>query len=388
MSLRFFAGQVGFMKAAGFDVHALSSPGAELEAFGERERIPVHAVEMPRRISPLADLGAVSRLVRAIRRIRPQIVHSHTPKGGLLGMVAARAAGVPVRIYHIRGLPFMTARRRRRLLLKSTERVACALAHRVLCVSHSLRDVALEEGLCAPDKIAVLLSGSGNGVDATGVFDPGGRDPGERARVRGEYGIPLDAVVVGFVGRVVRDKGVVELGRAWRSLRARHPRLHLLMVGPFESQDPLPADVEAELRADPRVHLCGMQASAAPFYPAMDVVALPTYREGFPNVLLESAAMGLPVVATAIPGCADAVRDGTTGLLVPPGDAAALEAALERYLIDPALRSRHAASARARVLAEFDQPRLWSALRDEYVRLLDARGLGSRARGPVPGSVC
>jgi glycosyltransferase involved in cell wall biosynthesis len=379
MSLRFFAGQVGFMKAAGFDVHALTSPGDELSQFGAREGIPVHAVEMPRRISPLHDLGAVRRLAGVMRRLRPHVVHAHTPKGGLLGMLAARAAGVPVRIYHIRGLPFMTATGARRTLLRSTERVACALAQRVLCVSHSLRQVAVDEGVCPPGKVGVLLAGSGNGVDATGAFDPARRDPGERARARAAHGIPDDAVVIGFVGRVVRDKGVVELAAAWSALRARYPELHLLMVGPFEEQDPLPAGVEASLRADPRVHLCGMQPSAAPWYPAMDVVALPTYREGFPNVLLEAAAMGLPVVATRIPGCVDAVREGETGFLVPPLDAAALQAGLDRYLADAELRARHGRQARARVLAEFDQRRLWAALRDEYLRLLDARGLAAES---------
>lgn len=387
MSLRFFAGQVEFMKAAGFDVHALTSPGEELDAFGAREGIPVHAVEMPRRISPLHDLGAVARLAAVMRRVRPHIVHAHTPKGGLLGMLAARAAGAPVRIYHIRGLPFMTAGGARRTLLRSTERVACALAQRVLCVSHSLRQVAVEEGVCPPAKVGVLLAGSGNGVDAIGTFDPARRDPGERARARAEHGIPADAVVIGFVGRIVRDKGVVELECAWRSLRARHPGLHLLMVGPFEEQDPLPPAVEESLRADPRVHLCGMRPSAAPWYPAMDVVALPTYREGFPNVLLEAGAMGLPVVATRIPGCVDAVREGETGTLVPARDAAALEAGLERYLADPALRARHGAQARARILTDFDQRRLWAALRDEYLRLLRAHGVAAESAPPRAGAV-
>lgn len=384
MSLRFFAGQVGFMKAGGFEVHAVTSPGDELQAFGEQEQVPVHAVEMPRRISPLQDVGAVLRLVTVMRRIRPDIVHAHTPKGGLLGMIAARLADVPVRIYHIRGLPLMTATGTRRALLHLTERMACTLAHRVLCVSHSLREVVVAEGVCPPDKVRVLLAGSGNGVDAIGTFNPAQRDAGERARVRANVGIPANAVVIGFMGRVVRDKGVVELNAAWCALRERDPNLHLLMVGPFEPQDPLPAEVERSLRSDPRVHLCGMQPSAARWYSAMDLVVLPSYREGFPNVVLEAAAMALPVVATRIAGCMDAVREGKTGLLVPHGNADALATALETYVNDPELRASHGACARERVLTDFEQQRLWSALHDEYIRLLEARGLEFGVAPPRP----
>ncbi|MBD0320537.1 MAG: glycosyltransferase family 4 protein, partial [Gemmatimonadetes bacterium] len=308
-SLAFFIGQVGWMKARGIEVHALSSPGPLLDEFGRREGIATHAVEMPRRISPGHDLGAVRRMVRALRGIRPHVVHSHTPKGGLLGMIAARAAGVPVRIYHIRGLPFMTATGRRRALLRWTEKVACGLAHQVLCVSHSIRQVAIDEGLCPPEKIRVLLGGSGNGVDATGRFSPERHGPETRRELRARLGIAPGAPVLGFVGRVVRDKGIVELAAAWAALREEYPDAHLLLVGPEEPRDPVPAATLDALRSDPRVHLTG-QADAGPWYAAMDLLVFPSHREGFPNVPLEAAAMGLPVVATRIPGCTDAVADG------------------------------------------------------------------------------
>ncbi|HYW09592.1 MAG TPA: glycosyltransferase, partial [Longimicrobium sp.] len=262
-SLGFFVGQVGFMKARGFEVHALSSPGPLLDAFGAREGVPTHAVEMPRSISPGHDLGAVRRLAATLRSIRPHIVHSHTPKGGLLGMMAAWMNRVPVRIYHIRGLPLMTATGRRRTLLRWTERVACSLAHQVLCVSHSVRDVAVAEGLCPPDKIRVLLGGSGNGVDAAGRFNPT-RNAAARAELRAKHSIPADAEVLGFVGRVVRDKGIVELAAAWSVLRDEFPSMHLLLVGPLEPQDPVPPATLEALRADPRVHFVG-PADSAPY---------------------------------------------------------------------------------------------------------------------------
>jgi glycosyltransferase involved in cell wall biosynthesis len=390
MSLIFLRGQVGYMKARGFRVHVLSSPGPELPAFAAAEGVGASAVEMPRRITPLQDLRALAGIVREMRRVRPDVVHAHTPKGGLLGMMAAALARVPVRVYHMRGLPLMGAAGAKRRLLWTTEWVACRLAHRVLCVSHSVRAEAVRTGICPPAKIEVLLGGSGNGVDAAGRFDPDAVGEEARERTRARFGIPPEAAVIGFVGRVVRDKGVEELAAAWRELREAFPHLHLLLVGPWEPQDPVSPATERLLRDDPRVHLGGLDWDTPPLYAAMDLVALPTYREGFPNVPLEAAAMRLPVVATRVPGCVDAVADGRTGLLVPPRDAAALAAALRRYIEDPALRLLHGAAGRDRVLREFRQEALWEALHAEYARLLAERGLptsphpelGARAFAP------
>ena len=379
VSLGFLTGQAAYVRRAGFDLHAVASPGTFLRAFGEREQVTVHAVPMERRITPLKDLRALWRLWRLLRRIRPAIVHAHTPKGGLLGMIAAWLARVPVRVYHMRGAPFVTATGARRAILRRTERISCALAHEVLAVSHGLRDVAIREGICPGGKIRVLLGGSGNGVDATGRYRP--QPEPVRLAARAELGIPPDALVIGFVGRLVREKGVAELAEAWRRLREEHPRLHLLVIGPEEEADALPASVLAALRADARVHLTGPDWNTPRLYAAMDVVALPTYREGFPNVPLEAAAMELPVVATAVAGCVEAVRDGVTGTLVPPRNPAALAVALRRYVSEPALRARHGAAGRRRVLAEFRQEAIWEALANEYRRLLERT---PAARRPPP----
>jgi glycosyltransferase involved in cell wall biosynthesis len=375
MSLTFLRGQIGFMRRRGLDVSVISSPGAELAEIAQAEGAGTVAVPMRRQITPLQDVAAMVALVAAIRRLRPTIVHAHTPKGGLLGMIAAALCRVPVRIYHMRGLPLMGARGWKRQLLRVTERVACGLAHEVICVSHSVRTEAVDAGLCPPGRIRVLLGGSGNGVDARGRFDPARQGDVVRRRVRTGLGVSDGDVVLGFVGRIVRDKGVVELVAAWQELRREHPEAHLLLVGPFEPQDPLLPEVEAVLHADERVHLAGMTWDTPPLYAAMDLVVLPTYREGFPNVPLEAAAMELPVVATRIPGCVDAVVEGETGLLVEPRDAADLAAAIRRYLADPALRREHGRAGRRRVLRDFRPAGIWEAIFDEYVRLLRARGL-------------
>ena len=374
-SLGFFTGQVGHMKAQGFEVHALASPGDLLDTFARREKIPVHGVEMPRRITPLRDLVDIARVRRCLRQIRPHIVHAHTPKGGLLGMIAAWSARVPVRIYHIHGLPLMTARGYKRILLRWSERVACRLAHQVLCVSHSVREVAVAEGLCPAGKVKVLLNGSINGVDADGRFSPMTQNAGARAKTRQKHGIPADALVIGFVGRVVRDKGIVELVEAWNILRQEQPSLHLLIAGPIEPQDPLPADVVEQLHHDPRVHLAGRIDDTAPLYTAIDVLALPTYREGLPLTPLEAASMMVPVVATEVPGCVEAVEHGITGLLVRPYDARALANALRLYLNDANLRKLHGLAGRERVLRVFRQEAVWDATYHEYTRLLYEKGL-------------
>jgi len=377
-SLSFLSGQVGYMKRNGIDVHAVSSPGKELLAFGELGGLAVHSVEMPRRITPLRDLIALWRLYVILRRIRPHLVHAHTPKGGLLGTIAACLARVPVRIYHIHGLPYMTAKGSKRWLLKWTERIACSFAYRVLCVSRSIRDVAVAERLCPSRKIEVLLSGSINGIDAQDRFNPASKGTESSRQLRESFQIPHDAFVIGFIGRIVRDKGLVELVEAWKILCEEYPVLHMLVVGPFEPQDPVPQDVECILRGSERIHLAGQIEDPSALYAIMDVVILPSYREGLPYVPLEAAAMARPVVATRIPGCVDAVVDGQTGTLVPPRDAVALAEAIRRYLEAPELRRKHGRAGRDRMLRDFCQEAIWGALYEEYVRLLREKGL------PIP----
>jgi glycosyltransferase involved in cell wall biosynthesis len=376
----YLRGQVGFLRARGVELTAISSPGVHLDAFAREHAVEVIGIEMPRRITPWLDLRALVPLVAALRRIRPTIVHAHTPKGGLLGMLAGWMAGTPIRIYHMRGLPLETATGWRRHLLRWTERTSCAVATQVLCVSASLREVALREQLCDPQKIEVLGRGSGQGVDATGTFDPARLPPGTRLATRRKYAIPDDAVVLGFFGRLVRDKGILELIEAWRVLGARYPQLHLMLAGVLEERDALPADAVAALRDDPRVHLLGFDWDTPPLYSAMDIVVLPTYREGFPNVPLEAAAMGKPVVATRVSGCVDAVVDETTGILVAARDAIALATALARYIDAPALRAAHGAAGRARVLAAFRRELVWEAIYRKYGELV-ARGAPAPAVG-------
>jgi glycosyltransferase involved in cell wall biosynthesis len=368
-SLAFVSGQAAFARRRGYELTVVTSPGDGLETFANREGVAARAIRMPRRISPGEDAKSLAQLVGLLRQIRPDIVHAHTPKGGLLGMIAATLAGVPVRIYHMRGLPFVTAVGAPRALLKLTERTSCALAMQVIAVSPSLRDVAVAERLCARRKIRVLAGGSGNGVNCE-RFDPNRVGADVRRQWRAKLGVDDGAPVIGFVGRLVRDKGVVELADAFVEVKRRHPRAHLVVGGVFEERDPVPAATRRMLEEDPRVHLCGYVEDTASLYAMMDVLALPTYREGFPNVPLEAAAMRLPVVTTRVPGCIDAVVDGTTGTLVEARDSRALAAALNAYLADADLRVRHGTAGRARVETSFRREAIWTALIDLYDELL------------------
>jgi glycosyltransferase involved in cell wall biosynthesis len=372
LSLLFFEGQAPYMRAHGLDVEMISSPGPMLDDFGRRRHVPVHALSMARRIAPFADLVSLFRLWRLLRRMRPAIVHAHTPKAGLLGTIAARMAGVPVVMLSVFGLPQMTRTGLMRRLLDFTTRLSCRMADRVWCDSRSMAEYVVAAGLAPAKKVIVLGSGSVNGIDASGTFDPRRYLPETRSALRQTYGIPDTARVLVFVGRITRDKGIGELTEAWRILSRRFDDLHLLVVGPLDEPHGIAAADERTLRKDPRVHLAGMRRDVAEHLAAADLFVNPSYREGFGIANLEASAMELPVVSTRIPGCVDSVQDGTTGTLVPPRDVAALVAAIEAYLNDPNLHRRHAAAGRERALRDFQPHEIWRALEREYRSLAGA----------------
>jgi glycosyltransferase involved in cell wall biosynthesis len=350
----------------GFEVTVVTSPDERLHAFGRKHGVRVVALDMPRRVSPLGDWTSINRLYGVLRGLRPGIVHSHTPKGGLLGTLAAKAADVPVRLYHMRGLAFVTLHGALATVLETTERVTCSAATRVICQSHSLHRTALELGLVSAARSEVVLQGS-NGVDCDGRFVLARHERAGRA-LRDAHGIPQDAVVLGFVGRLVRDKGVPELVAAFERLAARDPTVWLVLAGPREERDGLTSDTFERMGRHARIVELGYTPDPSPVYAASDLVVLPSHREGFPNVPLEAAAMERAVVSTLAAGCTDAVEDGVTGTLVPVGEVDALERALGRYLEDPALRDAHGAAGRARVEAFFRRPVIASALAEVYER--------------------
>jgi glycosyltransferase involved in cell wall biosynthesis/protein involved in polysaccharide export with SLBB domain len=348
ISLRFVEGMTRLFESRGIEVSAISSPGPELA--GVRERMAVHEVPIARGIAPLGDLLSIARLVLSFRALRPDVVIGHMSKAGLVSMIAATIARVPHRLYFNHGMALFRASGITRALLRWSEKVSCFLAHEVLCVSHSVRRFAIGSGLCAATKIHVPASGSVDGIDAADRYR---RRTGDREEVRGRLGIGEDAFVLGFVGRLIEDKGIPWLLEAWRTFRSRHAGARLLLVGGLDGRLPLSPEVLRELESDPTIIRTGNVPDTRPYFAAMDVFALPSLTEGLSTVLLEASAMELPIITTSAPGCIDVIEEGITGTVVPERDASRLARAIERYAEDPALRERHARRGRERMLREF-----------------------------------
>lgn len=364
-------GQITFLARRGFDVHLVTGPGEPAATLAALEGATHHPVDLARDIAPVHDVRALAALVGLLRRLRPDLVDGSTPKAGLLAMIAAAAVRVPVRVHTLRGLRVETARGGRRGVLWAGHRIACDLAHKVICVGPSLRARAIELGVVSADKAIVLGPGSGNGVDVE-AFAPGPLADAAGQQLRTELGIPALAPVVAFVGRLARDKGLAELVAAWPTIRAGSGA-HLVVAGGDDPTDPIEPSARAALTRGPAIHLLGERRDVLPVYAAASVLVLPSRREGFANVLLEAAAMRVPAVASDIPGCQDVVVDGVTGTLAPPGDAAALAAAVGAYLAAPELARAHGRAARERVVKHFRNEDVWGRIADAYQRLLAAR---------------
>lgn len=386
----FLQGQISYLKEDGFDVAAVSSPGPALEQVGQRDNIEVHAIPMSRGIAPFRDARALYRLWKLFRRLRPAIVHASTGKAGPLAIIAATLAGVPVRVYSLRGFMIDRGRAGGRAILRAMEWLTCRCAHRVIAVSRSLAELVITERLCRPEKLVVFAHGSSNGVDAKGRFNPERLTVLALQEFQAAWRIPEGATVISFIGRLVAGKGIAELARAWQSIRTVHETAYLVIAGTPEEHDPVDRSVLQSLSADERV----IMVDSVPYtkmpalYAVSDLIVLPTYSEGLPNVALEAAAMAKPVVATRVTGCVDVVEDGVTGTLVAPRDSEALEEAMARYLNNPSLRKRHGMAARELVLAKFAPEPIWESLRIEYLRLLSERGLITlNQEGPERSSV-
>jgi glycosyltransferase involved in cell wall biosynthesis len=293
------------------------------------------------------------------------VVEFSTPKAGLLGMVSARLCGVPVRVYMLRGLKLETSTGLKRRILLATERLAAACAHVVLCNSESLRAEALALGIAPAAKLQLLGEGSSNGVDVE-RFSPGPSD------VRKRLGIPQEALVMGFVGRLTRDKGLPELIEAFDTILEAQPLAHLLLVGWFDaSEDALGKDLRARIEKHPRIYCTGFVADTVPYYRAMDLMVLPTWREGFPNVVLEAAATGIPVITTLSTGSRDSVVPEVTGFLIPPGYPEAISEAVLKLLRNPERRRHIGEAAREWILEHFVDRRVLGLAVTYYMSLIE-----------------
>jgi len=369
--------QLDTLRESGFDVHCVAGEGDYLDLLA-RDGYAVHAVPLTRTLDPLADLRALARLTALFRRERFDLVHTHNPKAAVVAEAAARIARVPHVVTTLHGmLAHDETPRWLRLPLGLVDRLQCGLADRVL--SQSAEDLErASRGVCDATKLLPL----GQGIDLR-RFDPARFPRRSRGPLRVSLGLPADGLVVGMVGRLSREKGFAEFFAMAREIAARDPRVHFLIVGlQIRERDPVDPDPRRH-GLEGRLTVLLNQSDMPAMYSAMDLAVLPTYREGFPRALVEACAMGIPVVATNIRGCREAVAHGTTGVLVDPRDSAALTEATWRLLADEALRSRMTVACRPRAVAEFDERRVCARVVHLYRTLFGAAG-NENGDAPIP----
>lgn len=375
-----------------YDVTAISGSGAYLNEVHEREGVKTEAIEMAREISLLKDLVALFHLYRYFKREKPDIVHSITPKAGLLSMIAARLAGVPVRMHTFTGLIFPYKNGFLKMLLIQMDRLLANSATHIYPEGKGVKE-DLERYRISRKPLKILAHGNVNGID-TSYFDPDQIATREQEQLRLQLGLAEDDFVFIFVGRLVRDKGINELVTAFKNLqsilntknnetpsihtqhpspRIHHPASKLLLVGPLEQDlDPLESETLAEIESNPHIISVGFQAEVRPYFALSNALVFPSYREGFPNVVLQSLAMNLPAIVTDINGCNEIITPDKNGLLIPVKDTKALQSAMSLLWTDTELYHCLKNNARQSIFL-YEQQTVWEALMEEY-RLVTGGG--------------
>ena len=386
----FLKGTMSELVKAGHEVVAVSSPGEWMAAVKALDGVKVVEVPMERRIAPFKDLRSLLRLYKVLREERPDIVHSFTPKAGLLAMMASKFAGIKVRIHTFTGLVFPTSTGLKRRLLMTTDRLTCACATNIIAEGQGVRNDLLSAGITHKE-VRVLGHGNIRGIDLE-RYD---RTP-EIMQLAEKLRVP-DVFTFLFVGRLVRDKGIAELCEAFHhvataastspgSLRfAPYPgkwspgevlppkKLRLVLVGPFEDDvDPVPDETRRYIERTPEIITTGeiKGPELLAWYAASDCFVLPSYREGFPNTVIEAGAMGLPSIVTDINGSREIISDGINGLVVPPKNVEALSEAMKKMLIDSDFRERAASVSRDMIASRFEQGYVRKCLLDFYHSVL------------------
>lgn len=372
-------GQLRFMNQY-YEVVGLSNNTGRLKEVGKREGVRVIEVPMHREISLWADLKSLWNLCKIFKRERPFIVHANTPKGSLLAMMAGKLTCVPHRIYTVTGLRYQGAQGMLRWILMTMERITCFCATKVIPEGNGVK-IALEHDHITKKPLKVVLNGNINGIDteyfsAESVARVDETQPtptdvaNKRAAIRESLGLSADDFAFVFVGRIVGDKGMNELAACMRQLQGSHPKCKLVLVGRFETEfDPLDNGIEDFFKSASNVVYVGYQKDVRPYLLAADALVFPSYREGFPNVVMQAGAMGLPSIVTDINGCNEIVTDGINGKIIPPRDSEALLKMMENFLDDLTATNSMARNARAIIQSRYEQRQVWEALREEYGKL-------------------
>lgn len=360
-------GQLKFLSTY-YHVVAISSPGDDLRVVAEREGVRTIAIPMERRISLLKDFISLFRLILLFVKERPDMIHSITPKAGLLSMVAGWVARVPVRMHTFTGLVFPSATGKMQKLLILMDKITCFCATDINPEGEGVRHDLIEWHI-TKKPLRVIANGNVNGIDTSFFHVP--QVLGLAEKIRKQLHITPDVFVFCFVGRMVRDKGVNELIKAFVRIYRENNAVRLFLVGPFETEfDPVLPETSELIFSHEGVFFMDWQQDIRPYLAASDALVFPSYREGFPNVVMQAGAMDLPSIVTNINGCNEIIVDGKNGVIIPPHDENALYAAMKYFIEHPEDVDRMAANARPMIQARYEQKIVWNALLEEYNRLL------------------
>ncbi|WP_312761781.1 glycosyltransferase family 4 protein [Epilithonimonas sp.] len=369
-----------------YEVTAISSDKEDLEIVGQELGIRTKAIEMTRKITPIQDLKSLWQMYCYFKKEKPDIVHTHTPKAGLIGMIAAKLTGIKVRLHTVAGLPLMETSGVKRRVLNLVEKLTYACATKVYPNSYGLKDFILKEKFCPPHKLKVIGNGSTNGID-TAYFNPALFSPQQNRELRQQWHWKEDDFVWIFVGRLVKDKGINELVAAFRQLteelndpesaprnssanniKNRAPKL--LLVGPLESElDPLLPETLNEMEHNKNILTVGYQKDVRPYLAAADALIFPSYREGFPNVVMQAGAMDLPAVVTNINGCNEIIKNNENGMIISVKNKGQIYNALLKLMADLDLYNKMKSEAREYIVQHYDQKLIWNAILAEYREL-------------------
>ncbi|MCF8323171.1 MAG: glycosyltransferase family 4 protein [Flavobacterium sp.] len=368
---KLLTGQLHFMSSF-YNVIAISSDSKRLDKYGEQEKVAVFSLEMTRQITPIKDVLAVLKLYFFLKKTKPFIVHTHTPKAGIVGMLASKLAGVPNRLHTVAGMPLLEQVGLKRKILDFVEKLTYSCATKVYPNSFKMKDIIIENEYCTSSKLKVLGNGSSNGID-TSYFNTSHFSEQDKDNLKLELGIlPTDFVFV-FVGRIVADKGINELIAAFKDIQKLRKEVKLLLVGPFEQElDPLNEETLNQITSNKSIISVGYQLDVRPYFAIANSLVFPSYREGFPNVVMQAGAMGLPCIVTDINGCNEIIEDKKNGCIIPVKNQKAIFELMINFIDDKQHFFEMQQNARAMIVSRFDQQLMWDTILQEY-RSFDAK---------------
>lgn len=361
-------GQLQFMSQNNFEIIGISSDEKELYEVQEEQGIKVLPLNMTRKITPVKDFFSIVKLYKILKKEKPAIVHTHTPKAGFVGMTAAFLSGVPHRLHTVAGLPLMEATGTKRKILNIVESFTYKFATMIYPNSQGLYDFIIENKFTVSKKLKVLGNGSSNGINVS-HFSREEMDTNFLIKLKQELNISSQDFVFIYVGRLVGDKGVNELVKAFSKLKQDNAKL--LLVGPMEIDlDPLSFETLTEIQANPKIISVGFQKDVRPYFAISDAFVFPSYREGFPNVVMQAGAMELPSIVSNINGCNEIIVEGKNGVIIPVKNEDAILQAMMNFISDKEYTSLLKSNSRKMIKQRYEQIVVWNALLEEYNMLL------------------